>query len=245
VQLSIGRGQRAASLLERYINHFTVGVDAYEYVGNPNLESEANNQVDLSVRDIVGKFQWRANVFYSFLQNYISAEVDEDLPRKYMPGTEPLYAKRFINIDKAWQTGFDVGVGYSFTKSLSMNVGAYYTYAQNMDFDEPLPEIPPLTGLVSIRFNKPSYWLEFKGRFVAEQSRVAESFDESASPGFNVFDLMAAYTPVKSLDINFALRNIFDTNYFEHLSRPYKNQTEKSMLYEPGRSFRIGLRYRF
>jgi len=245
IQLSIGRGQRAASLLERYINHFTVGMDAYEYVGNPNLESEVNNQVDLTVRNALGKFSWRANVFYSYLQNYISAEVDEDLQRKYMPGTEPLFAKRFINIDKAWQTGFDAEIGYNFTKSLSISLGGYYTYAQNVDFDEPLPEIPPLTGLASIRFDQPRYWLELKGRFAAEQNRVAASFDESETPGFNVFDLTAAYKPHKNVNLNFALRNIFNANYYEHLSRPYKNQSEKNVLYEPGRSFRIGLNYRF
>ncbi len=245
VQVSLGRGQRAASLLERYINHFTIGMDAHEYVGNPNLESEVNNQVDLTVKNTMGKFHWTANVFYSYIHNYISAIVDEDLPRKFMPGTEPLYAKRFINIEKAWQTGFDAELVYHFSKSFSVNVGGYYTYAQNKDFDEPLPEIPPLTGMASIHYKKENYWIEFKGRFVAKQDRVAPSFNETESPGFNVFDLMAGYSPTNNLNLSFALRNIFDTNYYEHLSRPYKNQTENSMLYEPGRSFRVGLRYNF
>ncbi len=245
LQLSLGRGQRAASLLERYINHFNVGVDAYEYVGNPNLKSEVNNQVDLTVKDALGKFHWKINVFYSYIHNYISAIVDETLPRKYMPGTEPLYSKRFINVDEVWQTGFDAEIRYHFTKSLSARAGGYYTYAQNVDFDEPLPEILPLTGLASIQYNKEKYWVELKGRFVARQDRVAESFDETESPGFNVFDLLAGYSPVRNLDLSIALRNIFDANYYEHLSRPYKNQTENSVLYEPGRSFRIGLKFKF
>jgi len=245
IQISLGRGQRAASLLERYINHFNVGMDAYEYVGNPNLKSEVNNQVDFTVKDIHRKLYWRANVFYSYFQDYISAVVDEELPRKFMPGTEPIYAKRFVNIDKSWQTGFDAEIGYNFTKSLSANVGAYYTYAQNIDFDEPLPEIPPFTGLATIKFDKVKYWIEFKGRFVARQDRVSASFNESETPGFNVFDLMAGYIPIQNLNVNLAIRNIFNVNYYEHLSRPFKNQSENSMLFEPGRSVRIGLRYRF
>ena len=245
VQLSLGRGQRAANLLERYINHFNVGLDAYEYVGNPNLKSEVNNQLDLTVKNIHGKLYWKINVFYSNMRNYISAIVDESLPRKYMPGTEPLYSKRFINIDKAWQSGFEAELGYHFTKALSANIGGYYTHAQNVDFDEPLAEIPPFTGLASVRFEKKKYWTEFKGRFVAGQDRVSASFDESVSPGFNVFDFLAAYTPVQNLDLTLTLRNIFDQNYFEHLSRPYQNQTESGMLYEPGRSIRIGLLLKF
>lgn len=244
-QLSIGRGQRAADLTERYINHFNVGVDAYEYVGDPNLTSEINNQVDLLFKNAHGKFFWSADIFYSYMQNYISAIVDESLPRKYMPMLEPRYAKRFINIDKAWQTGFDAEIGYNFTTAFSAMIGAYYTMAQNVDFDEPLPEIPPLTGLFSLKYEKPKYWGEFKGRMVAEQDRVSESFDETASPGFSVYDLMAGYSPTKNIDLTFALKNMFNANYFEHLSRPYKNQSENGMFYEPGRSFRIGLKLRF
>jgi len=245
LQLSLGRGQRAAELTERYINHFTIGMDAYEYVGNPNLTSEINNQADLTVKNVNGKFFWSANVFYSYMQNYITAIVDETLPRKYMPGTEPLYSKRFINIDKAWQTGFDTEIGYHVTKKLSGSIGAFYTKAQNVDFDEPLPEIPPLTGLFSLKYEKPTYWAEFKGRLVAEQDRVSESFDESETPGFNVFDLMGGYSPIKNINISFALKNIFNANYYEHLSRPYKNLSETGMFYEPGRSFRIGLKISF
>jgi iron complex outermembrane receptor protein len=245
LQLSLGRGQRAADLLERYINHFTVGMDAYEYVGNPNLISEINNQLDLTIKNQNGKFYWSANVFYSYMQNYITAVVDESLPRKYMPGTEPLYSKRFINIDKSWQTGFDVLVGYHFTKEFSGRIGSYYTLAQNVDFDEPLSEIPPLTGIFSFKYEKKKYWAEFKGRLVADQDRIAESFNENETPGFNVFDLMAGYSPVKNIDINFALKNMFNANYYEHLSRSYINQSETGMFYEPGRSFRVGLKFRF
>lgn len=244
-QLSIGRGQRAAELTERYINHFTVGMDAYEYVGNPNLKSEINNQVDITIKNAYRKFFWSGNIFYALMQNYISAVVNEDIPRKYMPGTEPRYAKQFINVDQSWQTGFDAEIGYNFSKRFSARTGAFYTMAQNIDFNEPLPQITPLTGLLAIKFEKETYWAEFSGRFVADQNRVSESFDESATPGFNVFDLMAGYAPTDKIALSFALKNIFDVNYFEHLSRPYKNQSETGMFYEPGRSFRVGLKLSF
>lgn len=244
-QVSLGRGQRAADLLERYINHFNVGLDAYEYVGNPDLNSEINNQIDLTLKNGTGNLHWKINVFYSYINNYISAVVDNTLPRKYMPGTEPIYSKRFVNLDQVWQTGFDASLHYQFTTELSVNAGGYYTYAQNIDFDEPLAEIPPLTGTASLHFKKEKYQLEFTGRFVARQERVADSFDEATSPGFSVFNILGSYNVVKNLDLNLAFRNIFNANYFEHLSRPYQNQTENGMLYEPGRSLRIGARLKF
>ena len=96
-----------------------------------------------------------------------------------------------------------------------------------------------------MKYEKKKYWAEFKGRIVAKQDKVSESFDESESPGFNVFDLMAGYSPIKNIDISIALKNMFNANYYEHLSRPYKNLSESGMFYEPGRSFRVGVKLSF
>ncbi len=44
------------------------------------------------------------------------------------------------------------------------------------------------------------------------------------------------------LDINFAVTNIFDKNYVEHLSRAYKAMDTQSLYWEPGRSFNLGIK---
>ncbi len=243
--LSLGRGKRPASLTERYINHFTIGMDAYEYVGNPFLDPEINNQADLSAEGHFGKIRLSGDLFYSFFQHYITAIVDENIPRKFQPNLEPKFAKRFINIDRACQYGFQAGVNYRLIKPLNVYGGVYYTRAQNVDFNEPLPEITPLTGMFSLSFEKKKYYIEWAGRVVARQDKVAASFDESPSPGFQVWNLTGGYTPFRFATFTFAVRNIFNANYYEHLSRPYKNLTEKNMFYEPGRQFYLGLKLNF
>lgn len=245
IMLALGRGQRSANLLERYINHFTIGMDAYEYVGNPNLIPEINNQADIVVKDNIGPFSLSANIFYSYLQHYITAIVDEDIPRKFQPNLEPKFAKRYINIDEAWQYGFNAGIDYKIINPLHFYAGIYYTRAQNVDFNEPLPEITPLTGLFSLSFEKEKYYLKWHGRIVAKQDKVSTSFDETESPGFQVWDFTAGYTPVKLLTLTFSVRNIFNANYYEHLSRPYKNLSEENMFYEPGRQLKLGLTMSF
>ncbi len=55
LQFSFGHGVRTASIVERYINHFNVNSDPYEYVGNPYLNPEANNQLEFSVNQQVWK----------------------------------------------------------------------------------------------------------------------------------------------------------------------------------------------
>ena len=59
-------GTRTASMEERFINHFTPGADAYEYVGNPLLRPEANHQAEWSLsRQSSARFKFSA--FYSYI----------------------------------------------------------------------------------------------------------------------------------------------------------------------------------
>jgi len=245
-QFAFGRGVRTAAMIERYINHFNVGADPYEYVGNPYLDPEINNQFEISVKQRFDQFDFGATVFYSFLNDYITAVVDESLPRKFMPTVEPVFAKRYINIDKAIQTGFEAYFNYHITSNLSFLSDISYTYGQNKDFDEPLPQITPLTAHLSLNFEKEKYWLNFKSRFVNEQDRIAESFREEVSPGFATFDISGGFKPVKGLTVGAAVLNIFDAAYYEHLNFTYKNSNLLSgRIYEPGRNFTIYLNYNF
>ncbi len=245
LQWAIGRGVRSAEITERYINHFTIGMDAHEYVGNPGLKPEVNYQTDLRIEQDFQRLSAYANVFYSYIENYISAYVDSTLPRKYMPCMEPKFAKRFTNVDESFMTGFEVGAHVTFIKKLLLDVNAGYTYAQNVTRDEPLPEVPPLMVNASLFYKSDKLQTGLKSRIAAEQSRVAASFSETPTPGFSVFDYLFSYQPIKMLEIKLSVTNIFNKNYAEHLSRPYKNMNSPSLYYEPGRSLNVSAKLMF
>ncbi len=245
-QFAFGRGIRTASMIERYINHFNVGSDPYEYVGNPYLDPEINNQFEISVNQRFDQIEFGATVFYSFLNDYITAVVDESLPRKFMPTVPPVYAKRFVNVDKAMQTGFELFFNYHLTSSLSFLSDLSYTYGENKDFDEPLPQITPLTAHLSLNYDKEKYWFNFKSRLVDNQDRISETFKETETPGFATFDFSAGFKPLKGFTVGAAVLNIFDKAYYEHLNFSYKNSNILSgRIYEPGRNFTIYLNYNF
>jgi iron complex outermembrane receptor protein len=245
LQLAIGRGVRAPKIAERYINHFSVGLDAYEYVGNPFLKSEKNNQLDLTLNKSGQSFSFQANVFFSYMTDYISAFVDTTINKKFLPCNPPANAKRYTNIDKATQYGFELSASYRFLQFWSVDGNVYYTHAQNHDADEPLSEIPPLSSTVSINYKQEKFFGVLSTRLVAGQERVSVQFNESPTPSFGTLDLKLAYKPLGFMEIDFAVNNIFDANYYEHLSRPYKNMTESSKFYEPGRNFIFTLRMKF
>jgi len=239
------RAERAPDQLELFINHFSVGLDAYEYVGNPQLKSEVNYQTDLKIEKHWKGASVYADGFVSYLHNFISAEVNPNIPRKFMPCKDPKFTKQFSNIDQALMTGFETGLNVSFLTYFVYEFGASYTYAQNLSWDEPLPEIPPFTINNAISFKMKNFDTRLNARMAAAQNRVSSRFKESSTPGFSVYDIYVTYSPWKLLEIHASMINIFNRNYVEHLSRAYKNMDVASKYFEPGRSFNIGLKWNF
>ena len=245
-QLAIGRGIRTASMLERYINHFTVGVDPYEYVGNPYLKPEVNTQVELSFQKKFNMIKLEVSVFHSFLSNYISAVVNENIQRKFMPTTPPVYAKQFVNISKAAQSGVEFSFNIKASHTLSFNTNVSYVQAYNFDLKEPLAQIPPFSANFEAKYEKNWYWISVNSRFVATQDRISTSFMENRTPGFGVFDARIGFEPIKGFTIGAAVLNIFDKYYYEHLNFSYNNADMLSgKIYEPGRNFTTYLKYSF
>ncbi len=239
------RAEHAPDLVQLYINHLSVGMDAYEYIGNPQLKSEINYQTDLKFVKRWEKVSFSVDGFVSYLNNYITAEVNQNIPRKFLPCKEPKYTKQFTNIDKALMTGFETTLDIKFLRYFEYNFGASYTYAQNISWDEALPEIPPFAVNSALSYKTRKLETRLNARMVSTQNRVSDRFNETATPGFSVYDFYVTYTPWKTLEIRASVTNILDKNYVEHLSRAYKNMDTASMYYEPGRSFNIGIKWRF
>ena len=244
MQLAAGRGIRSANLAERYINHFNVGPDAYEYVGNPYLKPEINHQADFSLSQAFGSQSLRVNVYYALIDDFMSAYVDENLPRVYMPMQEPRYARRFTNLDRVRQTGFEISLQGTLGKTFSYSSSLGYTHATDFQNDAPLPEIPPLASHLSLRYSHPAdhFYAETDMRLSARQGRVSELFGETETPGFMVLNLRTGIRWHGFAELTLSAENLFDKTYYEHLSRGYQNMPESGLLYEPGRNIALRLR---
>ncbi len=241
--LWFGSAQRSPGIAERYINYFPIGLDPYELIGDPQLDPETNNQIDLIYNFKTKQTDVNINLFSSFLRNYISSEIRSELQPKL--GTSP-GVRQFINLDKARITGFEMSWSQRLSPNLQQVAELAYTHGENQDSGEALPEIPPMQFryrlLGSFIKHKLNAELSFRNSF--KQNRVAESYGETKTPAFQVVDIDASYQLNKWLTLSSGIQNLLDEAYYEHLSRSVRGGDTRP-IYSPGRSFYFILALKF
>ncbi len=254
LKISVGRGERTPNMTERYIKFLTVGYDNYDYLGDPQLSTETNNQADITLgweNKTAGHFY--LNGFFSYVQNYITGK--KLAPSVATPKTQgALGVKQFYNADYALFRGFEFGWHHALSKQLSAGLTAAYTYAtldEAVQYiisnnqvtgelvlkNDPLPEIPPLEAnlFVDYRFFKEKLSARVHWRLAGAQEKVSDAMYEPATPGFGVVNASITYKPNRLIQFSGGVNNAFDKAYYEHLNRKIIGSTAK--LYEPGRSF--------
>ena len=231
--LWLGRAQRSGSLTERYINYFPVGQDPFEMLGNPQLDPEVNNQLDLTFKWATEKTAISVDLFGAYLQDYISSVIDTSLrPRLPMsPGV-----RRFINIKDAFKTGFEVNWRQKLAVGLQHQMGIAYTYAQDLEREEPLPEIAPLDFRYTLRGSYLDGKLQPEAifRYVLEQSRISTEYGERVTPAFTLLDVKLSFELSKTVRFGAGVRNLFDETYYEHLNRAPRGMNDP--IFERGRN---------
>ena len=258
INLALGRSVRNPDMVERFIMLLPVGYDNFDYLGNPQLNPETNNQVDLSAnyRPVnIGSFN--CNLFFSFVQNYITGK--EVPPSVVKPQTKSVTGvKKFYNADHVYLYGFEfsyttpernklgiiavaaltAGINPSATKYIIQN---NQVVGQEIVKNDPLPEIPPFESTVSVfyKFLKDRLIPKISIRMVAAQNQISQSYYELKTPGFVLADLSIYFKYNRYLGISAGVNNIFNNAYYEHLNRRIIGSDLP--LYEPGRVFYANL----
>ncbi len=241
LQLAFGRGTRTPSMVERYIYRFTIGADSRQYIGNPYLNPEINNQLEFSVAKKMAKIRFGVSTFYSKMNDYITAKINPAFI-----GTGTVAPKQFVNVD-ANQYGFDAFFNYKIIKDLEFKSDISLTKAHNDTFNEPLAQVAPMSFHIGLKYEKEKYWMDLRSKFAAKQADFSPSFNETETPAYNTFDLRLGYKPSEKLSLGASIINIFDTAYYNHLNFAFKNADEYNgrRIYEVGRNFSFYAKYNF
>lgn len=211
--------------------------------GDPRLALEKSWHFDLGLICELERLRAGVSGFHTLLQDYITY-----VTTSVVAGEQ--FNLRYVNTDLATLSGFEAFVTYDARSwatafaTLSYVEGADHTRVSPVvpaPGVEPLPAIPPLEGRVGIRLHNEAddvWWIEFSGRLVADQQRVASSLGETPTSGFVTGDIHGSWQATDSLLVTSGVTNFTDTLYREHLS--FRSPTTGSPVFQPGISFYVG-----
>ena len=233
LRLNLGSGYRAPNLIELFADGVHHGTFRYEK-GNPNLESETSFQSEISLDLMSESSSLTFDIFLNDISNYIYVAPSNEMVSGYklynfMQQDATLWGSE-INYSK--QTGIEW---------LSSNTSLEYIRGESADGD-PLPFIAPLTfkQVFNLDFSE-NYSLEIDFVAKAKQSRISQ-FEEETD-GYSLLNLSGNWKTSfldNDLDIFWSVDNVFDTEYYDHLSR-----LKESGIAGLGRNISIGLKYNF
>lgn len=236
----LGRAERYPGMDELFVNFLPIGMDPYEYVGNPQLDPETNHQVDMMFNYSNSLITMETSLFYSYITDYISAELRSDLNPKQM-GAHGV--KQFMNVEEAALYGFEWVLRDNGQQPFGYTLNAAYTVGRNLTAREDLPQIPAFEANLKVDYrfldNKLIPKLHLRG--VAGQQRVAESFGERPTDGYLLANVTLSSHLMAGVQLSAGVNNLFDVTYHEHLNRSLQGSTVA--LNDPGRSVFVELKW--
>ena len=224
-----GRAFRTPDVNELYSEGPHLGVYYFE-VGNPLLDAEIGNGLDLFVR--YGGDRLRAEVtgFYNAISGYIYSRPTGETSRVQLP----VYQHR---ANDAVLAGFEATVEGDLGRGWAFQGAASYVRGELEDTRTPLPLIPPMQGRVAVEHEHPGWFVRAEAEIAAEQDRVDEF--EMPTDGYVVLNAAAGlrFAVAGRLNVITAnLRNATNQTYRNHLSRV------KEIMPEAGRGLSIAYR---
>jgi iron complex outermembrane receptor protein len=203
--LSLSHSERAPSIDELFANGPHGGSESFE-VGNPNLDPEKSNSVELGVHHNSGPFHLTASLYYSRFSNFIfqtpTGEIEDDLPVfEYRQG-------------KATYYGFEAQAQMKFGNALGIDWGGELqgdaVHATVKDFG-PAPFIPPFRIMGAITGEKGQFdgRIEIEGAFSHDRTAPIET----DTPGYTLVNASLDWHPLAAkpeLTLSLAGNNLFD-----------------------------------
>jgi outer membrane receptor for ferrienterochelin and colicins len=261
---SYGRGFRAPDIGQLYYR-FLNPTNFYQVIGNPNLEPEYANSLQVGGEYATPgrRARFGVNVFRNDVNDLIESvslgmvmtqeQLDELLARENLdPAFRPSLGRllfTYKNINDAVTEGVEVDGDLAIARGLSF--GGAYTYLDARDDDTGLP----LTGRHTHQGNVRLAWqlaptgtrATFRGMFygdwVAARATTAAGAQDTIAPGFALWDVFVSQRVLRGLNAFVAVDNVFD-NQDPNTGVLTPTGTPAS-IYRPeaGRTARFGVRW--
>jgi iron complex outermembrane receptor protein len=211
--LALSHSERAPSIDELFANGPHGGSASFE-IGDPDLNKEASNAVELSVHRTSGRVHVQGSLYYSRFTNFIfqapTGDVRDGLPVfAYLQGKADYY-------------GFELGADTRFGSAFGIDWGGeLVTDAVRATINNfgPAPQIPPLRVLAAVTGSHGQIDGRLEVEQVAAQDRTAPV--EGPTPGYTMVNASLDWHPFAAnpaLTLSLQGDNLFDVVARRHSS---------------------------
>jgi len=137
------------------------------------------------------------------------------------PGEDRYYQR--ANVGEAYIRGIECEAEWRLFSTTTLFGHVAYAFGQNTTVDEPMRRIPPLNGLLGLRYDgSGGWWLQASLQAAMPQDRLASGdrddhrIPPGGTPGWQVVDVFAG-TPIgRRFTLSFGALNLFDQAYRTH-----------------------------
>jgi outer membrane receptor protein involved in Fe transport len=213
-------------------------------VPSPGLDPENTVSFELGARGAAGPVRGAASVYYTILDDLIQRTPTGEV----IDGDEVVTKS---NIGDGFVQGIELTAEWDFADDFTLFgsggtiTGKADTYptSEREKEREYLDRLPPLSGLVGVRYaNSDGYLVGGRLRMADKADRLStrdrsdtQRIPPGGTPGYAVVDLFATVPVCESVILGCGLENVFDKDYRVHGSGQN----------EPGRNFWVSVTFRF
>lgn len=250
--ISWSQGFRAPTQ-DQVNNGFTNLRHGYTSVGNPNLQSEKANSIELGIK---GRWQQSrytiagySNQYKDFIEQQVvggSARTGDPLIYQYLNRSQAKIQGLDVRFETLFKRNWTLTSGWVYSKGRATSTNAQY---------QPIDTIQPMRASLGLSYRRQDWsfngqWLHTWSKKPSDVGTVTDTqtrmqVAQYVSPSYSVFNLRAQWQPRKDLKVNFGINNLFDKKYWRWSD--VRGIAAASPVLEsytaPGRNISLGLRY--
>jgi len=191
--------------------------DNYDYIGQPNIETEKLLSSEIGVSYKTKKVHFSSKVFHYQFFDYITGVKLNNYGVMTFGASG---VKQFRNIGSASITGAEIDIHWEIIRNLNFHTTNSFSYGVD-DEKRNLPMIPPLVSRNHLTYNL--YSVKIQLEYIKSFSQNSVDFDfygETKSNGYDLFNISVNKTfnlNRSQISVNGSVQNIFDVEYYNHL----------------------------
>lgn len=220
-ELTLSRSVRSADATERYM---AMG----HWRGNPDLDPERHNQLELTLQSKQQDLSWSATAWYNKVQDYIL---------RNNTGSFDTYR----NVD-AHLYGAELEASYRIASNWMLSSQLAWIEGKNSSDNKNLSQISPVTLTTSLDYTRENWRAGVEWQLAERQNNVCLNSSECGgqdvqkTPGHGVVNFYSEYKVSESLTLIAGVDNLFDKAYQMHESRNDAFNPKPVQVFEPGRN---------